>query len=160
MPIMEWDQQCQSCKGTGLYIGFAESKGSAVVCHTCDGTGKQHQKFEYEDFTGRKPSKATWVYAVNPGIDTDNGVIVTGGVSKEDWEKDPLTPWHRGKEMRQHICPRWWYQSANYDLKPDWEMCVSMGGSFSRCSHFNHKDSCWEAWDRYHSKLLVTKKFK
>lgn len=38
--------QCPSCKGTGLYSGFAEPAGTAVICQECDGKG---------------PSTVTWV---------------------------------------------------------------------------------------------------
>ena len=31
--------ECQGCGGTGLYCGFAEPKGTAVVCVVCSGTG-------------------------------------------------------------------------------------------------------------------------
>ena len=31
--------ECSSCRGTGLYQGFCEAKGTAVVCLGCDGTG-------------------------------------------------------------------------------------------------------------------------
>lgn len=69
--------QCQPCGGTGLYSGFMEGKGEAVVCAGCGGTGKQD--FTYQPFTGRKkknginrirggsgsilddPTKAKWV---------------------------------------------------------------------------------------------------
>lgn len=31
--------ECNSCGATGLYKGFAEPKGTAVVCSTCGGKG-------------------------------------------------------------------------------------------------------------------------
>ncbi len=45
--------ECVACSGTGLYKGFAEPPGTAVICHTCSGKG-------YSDsgkvpFSGRKP---------------------------------------------------------------------------------------------------------
>jgi len=33
--------ECSACKATGLYCGFAEPKGTAVVCRQCGGTGKK-----------------------------------------------------------------------------------------------------------------------
>lgn len=30
---------CKQCDGTGVYVGFAEKEGSAVVCYCCKGTG-------------------------------------------------------------------------------------------------------------------------
>ncbi len=47
------DAECPSCGGTGLYVGFAEPKGYAVICVTCDGTGCQ--KIVYKPFVKRKP---------------------------------------------------------------------------------------------------------
>lgn len=43
--------QCGSCSGTGLYRGFAEPQGVAVVCLQCDGTGKG--TIRYTPFTGQ-----------------------------------------------------------------------------------------------------------
>ncbi len=31
--------ECRSCGATGLYKGFAEPKGTAVICSTCGGKG-------------------------------------------------------------------------------------------------------------------------
>lgn len=44
--------ECSACGGTGLYSGFAEPKGIAVICLTCDGTGCD--EFYYKPFTKRK----------------------------------------------------------------------------------------------------------
>jgi hypothetical protein len=33
--------ECSACGATGLYCGFAEPKGVAVVCRQCGGTGKE-----------------------------------------------------------------------------------------------------------------------
>lgn len=44
--------ECSPCNGTGLYCGFAEPKGTAVICHGCDGSGKT--MLSYREFTGRK----------------------------------------------------------------------------------------------------------
>ena len=48
--IIEFDEKCKSCKGTGVYQGLAEKNGSGVVCYKCKGTGCHHVTFEYEDF--------------------------------------------------------------------------------------------------------------
>lgn len=45
--------ECSSCGGTGLYAGFAEPQGEAVVCLRCSGTG--WEEFSYKPFTTRKP---------------------------------------------------------------------------------------------------------
>jgi len=46
------DSECPDCGGTGLYSGFAEPEGTAVICHSCKGTGCK--KISYVLFTGRK----------------------------------------------------------------------------------------------------------
>ena len=45
-------QECPSCHGTGLYQGFCEGPGKAVVCHGCSGRG--WSLYTYKEFTGRK----------------------------------------------------------------------------------------------------------
>lgn len=52
MKKIKIDTECDSCSGTGLYSGFAEPKGKAVVCHGCSGTGCN--TISYLPFTGRK----------------------------------------------------------------------------------------------------------
>jgi len=67
--IIEFDEVCDSCKGTGLYVGFAEHDGAAIVCHHCGGTGRYHFEHEYDEFTCRKnpPRKIKRVFLTNPG---------------------------------------------------------------------------------------------
>ena len=52
---MEIIVECGSCGGTGLYSGFCEGKGNAVVCINCEGTGAQ--KLRFKEYTGRKRKK-------------------------------------------------------------------------------------------------------
>jgi len=42
--------ECSACNGTGIYHGFAEEKGVAVVCYKCHGKGY----IEIKPFTKRK----------------------------------------------------------------------------------------------------------
>lgn len=63
--------ECSSCGGTGLYAGFAEPKGTAVVCLTCDGTGCE--TIRYKEFTGRKPKRGIQFVSNSRG-----NFIVTG----------------------------------------------------------------------------------
>lgn len=44
--------ECSSCGGTGVYCGFAEPKGTGVVCLNCNGTGCR--TIEYTPFTAIK----------------------------------------------------------------------------------------------------------
>ena len=152
MKVIEFDEQCKSCKGTGLYVGLGERDGAAVVCHTCQGTGCHHFKYEYEDFKERKPRNGVIrVYDVNPGICIGTG----NGHRLEDFGGIPLTEWRGGKafqpgtENRGFTCPAWWYQSADYKKKPNWKECGF--GSFSACEHFKTKEKCWKRWDEEYS---------
>lgn len=44
--------ECRDCKGTGLYSGFCEAQGEAVICVRCEGKG--WVEYSYTPFTGRK----------------------------------------------------------------------------------------------------------
>lgn len=46
------EAECGSCRGTGIYRGFAEPKGVGVVCLSCDGSGCK--RISYTPFTARK----------------------------------------------------------------------------------------------------------
>jgi len=150
MNVIEFDEKCKSCNGTGLYVGLAERDGAAVICSTCEGTGCHHFKYEYEDFKKRKKIKGiTRIYNVNPGIciGIGNGHTLEefGGIPIDEWENGkPFTP---GTENRKFTCPAWWYQSADYSKKPSWKECIGVG-SFSSCKFFGCKNKCWERWDK------------
>ena len=147
--VIEYDEQCKSCAGSGLYVGFAERDGAAVVCHTCHGTGKHHVKIEYDDFQGRQlRDDVERVYETNPGICLGKGnghkLSDFGGMPYDSWLMN--LPSGVGRENRKYTCPAWWYQSANYKMKPKWEECV-VNGAFSGCAHFDNKDRCWQRFD-------------
>ncbi len=59
--------ECASCDGTGLYVGFTEPPGSAVVCHYCKGTGGRRSS--YTLFTKRKPKRGIHTVYVDQGWD-------------------------------------------------------------------------------------------
>src|ERR1017187_6535830 len=92
--VIEFDEQCKSCDATGLYVGFAEKGGAAVVCQACKGTGKHHFKMEYDDFEGRVVrTDVVHVVEVNPGICIGGGkgkeyaMSDFGGMKYLDWKK-------------------------------------------------------------------------
>ena len=149
---IEFDEECKSCNGTGLYSGMGESPECAVVCHTCKGTGCHHFIYEYNDFTSRKNKpKIKHVYEVNPGIKVGNSRGYNfndfGGMPYKDWKSG--MPFELGMENRKFTCPAWWYQTADYKKKPEWDECFdSLGSSFSKCPHFSTKSRCWERWDK------------
>ena len=150
--VFERDIKCQSCKGTGLFVGMAERDGWAVVCHKCKGKGHHKHRFVYEEFDGRVPrDNVVQVLEVNPGIVVGlqgSGRMFThksfGGMSYEEWAKGESFP--QGSENREFCCPASWYQSADYDRRPEWEECIG-AGAFSNCSRFRGKVGCWERFD-------------
>jgi hypothetical protein len=149
--VIELNEKCQSCGGTGLYIGMGERDGAAVICTTCKGTGCHKFKHEYEDFTERViHDKVARVYQANPGICIGQGRECSlrdfGGMSYADWlQGKPFIP---GMEDRGHTCPGWFYQSADYKLKPKWDECfAALGQTFSHCPNFATKADCWARFD-------------
>ena len=148
---ISWTQECDSCKGTGLYVGMGEKMGAAIICHRCKGTGEQKMEFNFQPFTGRKPHpKATYVYATNPGIGL-HPQVTPGGCPVAVWEKDGQAPYEIGRELREHVCPAWWYDRVSIQgMEPDWEECQAVG-MFSQCKHFPEKAQCWARFDKEHN---------
>ncbi len=147
--IVEFDEECQSCNGTGLYVGCGEHNGAAVVCSRCNGTGCYHFKHEYVPFTERHVREgAVRVFQANPGIcigeDLMHSLTDFGGMSFLSWwNGQPFPP---GSEDRAHTCPCWFYQSADSSRKPKWDECD--WGRFSECKQFPTKWRCWERFDK------------
>ena len=151
--VIAWTQECKDCQGTGLYVGIAERDGAAVICHTCKGKGVQHISREYYEFTGRKRrEEVKQVYAAACGIIL-NPDVTPGGVSYEEFLEDGESPKKIGREIREHTCPAWYWQSVNYDLKPRWDACLG-AGRFADCRNFVTKDQCWEKFDQEHADLI------
>lgn len=48
-------QECDDCGGTGLYSGFCEAKGEAVICVCCGGKGWRNHF--YKPFVTRRKKK-------------------------------------------------------------------------------------------------------
>lgn len=62
--------ECPACNGTGLYVGFAEAKGEAVVCVNCSGTGCR--TISYKPFGGRKRRNGIEKIRFGSGLIIDN----------------------------------------------------------------------------------------
>lgn len=94
--ILEGECQCGSCDGTGLYVGMAERNGAAVVCTSCEGTGKVHVRQEFNEFTERKRKngvKRVYETAGGYGINAEDVTTKEGktihfsrfGIAYKDW---------------------------------------------------------------------------
>jgi len=148
--VIEYDEKCDSCKGTGLYVGRGERADAATVCHDCEGTGCHHVRLAHDDFDGRETLEDIQrVFQANPGayMRTKEGRALSefGGMPYEDWLAGK--PFGPGMEMREFTCPAWWYQSADAKKKPDWVPC-EQAILFSECPCFKAKAACWDDWDR------------
>lgn len=69
-------QECPSCGGTGLYSGFCEPKGTAVVCLSCEGRGWTNHV--YREFTGRKKKTGIKTISRSRGFFIATGVGAVG----------------------------------------------------------------------------------
>lgn len=70
-------QECESCGGSGLYSGFMEKPGEAVICLSCGGKGWYEHR--YREFTGRKKKRGIKSIKISAGRFIATGV---GGVGK------------------------------------------------------------------------------
>ena len=68
--------ECEACGATGLYSGFMEAKGTAVVCVRCDGTGCA--KISYTPFTKRHGRHGIKTVSRSRGSFIATGVGPTG----------------------------------------------------------------------------------
>jgi hypothetical protein len=146
--VIEWVSECDSCKGTGIYVGFAERDGIGVVCNRCKGSGRVENRVKYNTFVSRnKRTDVKQVLQTNPGLLCGklNDLTEFGGMPYADWMLG--NPFKSGMEMRRFTCPSWWYQSVDYNRKPDWKECLILG-SFSSCRHFTDKANCWKRFDK------------
>jgi hypothetical protein len=158
---IEFDEVCIACSGTGLYVGMGERDGAAVVCHDCKGTGCFHYVHEYEEFIERANKKGIKrVYQTNPGYcigenERENVHLIDfGGMPYFEWKDG--NKFDDTMQMRKHTCPGWWYQTIDYDKKPDWAECFSnLGATFSKCKYFAEKEDCWAQSDIEQGKKLT-----
>lgn len=69
--------ECGSCRGTGIYRGFAEPSGVGVICVNCDGTGQETLK--YTPFEGRKTRNDISIVRYSRGSLIATGIGPVGG---------------------------------------------------------------------------------
>ena len=156
--ILEGEQECPSCKGTGLYKGLGEADGACVVCYNCDGTGRIKVSVKYAKFKGRKKMEGcNRVYTQNMGYGiSDKDITGKGGFfpfskygcSYEDWLKGvkPLPLKFLG-------CP---FQETNQGLKSEdanglyKTRCKNNSGwgTITDCKLFHNKKKCWEIFEK------------
>jgi len=142
MPKHTIPVECSACNGTGVYSGFAEKPGVAVVCNNCDGTGKAF--ISYNSFKGKKRRKGV-IIVFQKNLGRVLGPQSLGGLSYKDWYEEKPFPKF---EDRENYCPAWWFQCMDYNKKPNWHECIG-AGSFSDCKMYCRKSECWKKFDTH-----------
>jgi hypothetical protein len=135
--------ECQSCKGTGLYVGMAEKEGLAVICHDCEGKG--YIFFSYNEFTGKKKRRnITHVISQNPGFMLSPDYV-------SDGDKITYDDWYNGKtvvsEFRDKCCPKQIHNDGGKAC--DDANTEYLGRWYSECiAHEGHGKACWTRYDK------------
>lgn len=143
--------QCQSCGGTGLYMGMAEKNGAAVVCTTCNGRGSK--EFEYKEFEGRKIRQdVKRVYErcdymlSSEDVTTEDGRLIKfseAGCTYEEWLNGA-----EPKPVKELYCPYVW-RNRGIGNEP-LEKCVEQLRGICRitdCKLYRFKEQCWKEYE-------------
>jgi len=152
MPRIELDIECKSCGGTGVYRGMTERKGAAVVCTTCNGTGKQTHTFEYTEFTGRKLAHGVErVYLTGMGYQLVPYKITYDDVGEIDMSKEGVSyAEFMAGVMPGHVerlgCPMNASQSDCNKIIGFKHQCTY--DVLRNCEHYGNKAECWK---RFHA---------
>ncbi len=151
---MKIDIECKSCGGTGLYVGMAERDGAAVICSTCNGTGKQ--ELSYTPFTKRKErTDIVRVYSTGGGyVITPKDIVVDGkdfpfstaGCTYKEW-LNGVTP----KPITFLGCPMRMMQWECHQKKGFIAKCEKLNDGYifviSACKHQHKKAECWKRFE-------------
>ena len=136
---------CESCGGTGLYRGLAESGTLAVQCHMCEGSGRRTYQLVWEDFKSRKEiPNVTLVIECGTSYGLDEK-IAKAGIPYKEWLKGHS--FTRGTEPREWMCPKHYIQTTG-KYHGRFTCDALCGGSFVSCKHFENKAKCWEDFDK------------
>jgi hypothetical protein len=155
---IEFEMECQSCSGTGLYSGMAEGEGLAVVCRTCNGTGKVLFKKSYNVFKGRKIKEGVKRVYLPSRFKLGLGVVNFSGAGEIDMDKKGVSyEEFLNGSMPEHIkeleCPMRADQSACHRVDGFIDWCqghgLGYGGLITNCKNQCNKLECW---DRFYSK--------
>lgn len=148
--------ECKACGGTGLYVGLAERDGTAVVCHTCKGTGES--QVTYRPFVERQPAPkgVKRVHVAMGYVLSTKEPRCSGGVPLAEWTPGMAIP-----ADEQLYCPylytgqEWcaFTKTRSYTrqdgTRHSYESAPPQAGEMiSDCPRWPEKAACWE---RYHA---------
>lgn len=142
--------ECPDCGGTGLYVGLAERDGSAVICHTCKGTGCYEKTFNYSLFTKKKVRKdVKRVYKSSFGyIHTVEDIKVEGELQEFSKAGVDYESWLTGaapRPLKTLYCPLLWTHQ-------EWHSPIhckdgSAGMYIPNCPHKFEMEKCWKLFE-------------
>jgi len=157
--VLKGKTECQSCKGTGLYVGMAENDGAAVICYDCEGEGFMHVTDSYPKFTERKKKKSVkrvFKTAGGYGISGEDITNTKGERIRFSQFGVPYDEWLNGgkpKPIEDLHCPYMHTSQTMQDKdhqahKLYKERCSKKWFNYiPDCQHYKSKDICWK---RYH----------
>jgi hypothetical protein len=144
--------ECNSCGGTGLFQGMAEREGSAVICSSCNGSGRE--TLSYTPFNARKFKKGVkrvfkssfgYMHGVGKHDCKDGSIIDfdAGGCSYEEWLNGT-----EPKPVETLYCPYIWSNHGIGD-EPllDCKEDVKLGSRISDCKKYGSKAECWKEFN-------------
>jgi len=85
MSVVKVEAVCESCGGTGLYVGFAEPEGAAAVCWGCGGSGCE--VIRYKPWSGKRRGRRGILTVRGPwrrGTSVTYAEFRTGKLPKEE----------------------------------------------------------------------------
>jgi len=158
MKKIEMEIECPACKGTGLYQGIGEGKGTAVVCRNCKGTGAYSYSYSYNEFTGRKHKDGIErVYLSGTSYQSGLGVInFSKGVGEIDMNKEGVSySQFLSGDMPHHVkklgCPMSLDQGACHNKKGFTNECNRLNdgwvGYIPDCKNQINKLQCWNRFE-------------
>jgi len=141
--------ECSACDATGLYQGFCEKRGAAVICTRCEGTGKV--TIDYIPFTERKIKenvkrifKSSFMYYhAAEDVVTEEGDPINftqGGCTYQEW-LDGVEP----KPVKELYCPYLWDRKGVESCEKNLEW----GKDIKDCKYYPCKEECWEIWEEH-----------
>lgn len=146
MPSIEIE--CPECKGTGVYVGFAERNGAAVVCTSCKGAGRR--TYRYEPFTCKKRRDGVKrVYHSNgfcissEDVETEDGTVIhfsKYGVDYEDWYNNNTEP----RYIEELQCP--FQATGQRHAINNCRDRMFIGNKITECDMYCNKDTCWKLY--------------
>lgn len=140
--------ECPSCKGTGLYKGYAEKDDCAVICANC--AGKGFINYSYNEFHGLKKREGIKrIFASSCGYIHSAYDVISKDGNTINFEKYGCTyeEWLNGAEpkpVEDLYCPYIYFnQGIGNEPLLDCQENHICGTTISSCKKYLQKADCW-----------------